>query len=845
MSLIYHENAVFISWLVLGLIMKRSLFIVLIMTLAPFSIVSMNAQASQNLVYSGDTQSGSSYVFFERMPDNTLLTVDNTGIISQQTISQGLLTPIWSYATNITSNGASIDDGKQLLAICYDQGFMRFSLSSKSVVSYYNISSTPDSIDWDSSGDIWVSYNTGQRKAVQYDNTGPTGITTDVISSGFLDFTILSDDTIAFAAMDSQTHIYSQNGDFIRKLTQPTTYLTQIFQDSNDRLLVGTSNGYLHSYDTTSWSHSSTYMGVSKLITHISEMDANNYFVGTSDGTVLIVDMLSLSVTQTLTGASGEIEGAYREFGGQISVMSTIGESHNIYYFDLDSDSDGVSDSVDVFPTDPTQTTDSDDDGYGDNASGNNGDAFPNEPSQNADTDGDGYGDNSQGFQGDLFIDNAEQWQDSDGDGYGDNSMGLNGDKFPNEPTQWNDTDGDGYGDNPNGFQPDGCPQINAFSTMDRFGCPDSDFDMYSDPDSSWTIADGADALPNDRTQWEDRDGDGYGENPAPATKPDVCPTINGNSTKAWQLDPESATGFSEITYYGCLDSDGDSWEDASDAFPNNPDEWFDGDDDGVGTNADFDDTTGLIKTEQEYCMLVLDDESDVCEGWRDSDYQEYLSRDKPANESDLTYGAWVASKDAGLLDEGEDDELSDMIKQVATIGVIIIAVASVVVLLVSFIAKKRKINQLVKRYGVPFQPEDTTATQEALEGSAGLSATGGIDSDDSWDDEIDELNFERNQQDDDVESVQAQPQISADELYSSSEDMDSIAGIDIQPSDASQEEASAMLEDKQSEPSVSEAVEQKPSQAPPLPASGLPEGWTMEQWHWYGHEWLSKYGDS
>ena len=63
MSLIYHENAVFISWLVLGLIMKRSLFIVLIMALAPFSIVSMNAQASQNLVYSGDTQNGNAYIF--------------------------------------------------------------------------------------------------------------------------------------------------------------------------------------------------------------------------------------------------------------------------------------------------------------------------------------------------------------------------------------------------------------------------------------------------------------------------------------------------------------------------------------------------------------------------------------------------------------------------------------------------------------------------------------------------------------------------------------------------------------------------------------------------------------
>ena len=122
--------------------------------------------------------------------------------------------------------------------------------------------------------------------------------------------------------MDSQTHIYSQNGDLIRKLTQPTSYLTKIFQDSNDRLLVGTSTGYLHSYDTTSWAHSSAYMGVSKLITYIAEMDANNYFVGTSDGTVLIVDMLSLSVAKTLTGASGDIEGAYREFGGQISVMS-------------------------------------------------------------------------------------------------------------------------------------------------------------------------------------------------------------------------------------------------------------------------------------------------------------------------------------------------------------------------------------------------------------------------------------------------------------------------------------------------------------------------------------------
>ena len=36
----------------------------------------------------------------------------------------------------------------------------------------------------------------------------------------------------------------------------------------------------------------------------------------------------------------------------------------------------------------------------------------------------------------------------------------------------------------------------------------------------------------------------------------------------------------------------------------------------------------------------------------------------------------------------------------------------------------------------------------------------------------------------------------------------------------------------------------EKPLIAPPVPESGLPEGWTMEQWEWYGHEWLAKYGE-
>ena len=35
--------------------------------------------------------------------------------------------------------------------------------------------------------------------------------------------------------------------------------------------------------------------------------------------------------------------------------------------------------------------------------------------------------------------------------------------------------------------------------------------------------------------------------------------------------------------------------------------------------------------------------------------------------------------------------------------------------------------------------------------------------------------------------------------------------------------------------------VVDSPSEGPPLPKSGLPEGWTMDQWKWYGQEWLDK----
>ena len=806
---------------------------IFILLLLPFSTYSTNVNAESTLVFSGVTDSSSVIVYYEVLPDNSLLTVTKNGEISQQTLSQGEFNSIWTYQTNLTMTSARLDSGQQLLAASYDSGLLVFSMSSKQIVYQHNISTTPDDIDWDNEGNVWVAYYTGSRKAFEYNQLGATGFQTGMVASGFLAFEVLENNQITFSAMDSDTHVYDQNGGLISKLTQSNTYLTYSYQDFDEDLIVGTSGGMLYRYNTTTWTSTSLNLGVSQKISSIANYDANSYFVGTEDGEVFIVGKSPFTITESFS-TEGEVTGGYREFGGQICVFISSTSSTSVSYFDLDSDLDGVPDSTDSYPTDPTQSVDSDGDGYGDNLSGVNGDQFPNDATQYVDSDGDGYGDNPLGNDGDLFPQNPDQWQDSDGDGYGNNVEGLEGDIFPNDPTQWNDTDGDNYGDNPSpAYQPDGCPEVSGFSTKDRFGCLDSDFDKYSDPSPEWTISQGADALPNDITQWIDRDGDGYGEN-LTGNNPDSCPLIFGTSMYTWQADLTSASGYSQTSMFGCLDTDGDRWADSSDAFPNDPLEWFDEDGDNVGSNSDYDDTEILVSTEQQYCMQAIDNQSNICQGWRDSGYQDYLSRDKQPGEADLSYKSWIVSSDAGLLSDDEEEGLGEIIKQVSIIGGVLFVALSATILLISFIAKKRKINQMIKRYGVPFEPEEVTANDEALEGSAGLSASGGIESDDSWDDEVEEMSFSQESTEEGLESTS---EVSAEEIYDQDNSLEDIAGIDITAEETSVEEVSAMLGEEE------QTYEEKPNNAPPVPESGLPEGWTMEQWEWYGHEWIAKNG--
>ena len=228
-------------------------------------------------------------------------------------------------------------------------------------------------------------------------------------------------------------------------------------------------------------------------------------------------------------------------------------------------------------------------------------------PSQYRDTDGDGYGDNLNGFEGDVCMNsNAEEvesgWisrfdrlgcRDVDKDGYSDptddwiaHPQGF-ADAFPNDSSQWYDTDNDGFGDNMEYFdgqawrlayRGDGCKTTYGLSTFDRWGCPDSDEDGWSDPTPYWLASPGGtgDAWPEDPTQWHDRDGDGRGDNPS-GTTADVCPSQPGTS-----VGPSSGGDR-----WGCPDTDGDGWSNLGDAFIHEPTQWRDSDGDGYGDEVD------------------------------------------------------------------------------------------------------------------------------------------------------------------------------------------------------------------------------------------------------------------
>ena len=803
--------------------MKRFLVVLIAALMLPVAtVIPLVSASNSTLVDAGYTQQTQpSFVYWKQMYDGSILTVDDVGNVSVNSFVNGYLIPQWQINLNVSTNGARLDAAQQLAVICHDSGVYIVHMDLQ--IANRNISTTDavNDADWDDEGDLWLAYYAGRRRAEEYDSEGLTGVISPQIQTGFSAFEILSDGRIVIGAYDKKVHVSSNEGVALTNLAESSAIVNVVMEDHDGNLLVGTANGKLYRYDTTTWAVETLSLSHGSSIVSLEEYDNSTYHVGTQNGKLTQVDVTGFTEGDTYA-SSGKVIGSKEAFTGEIYIVTSSPTTSKIRLYDLDTDGDGITDQIDAFPMEFTQWADADGDGYGDNPNGYLGDMFPTEPSQWADADADGYGDNADGVNGDAFPSNNEQWSDSDGDGYGDNANGLEGDKFKNEQTQWYDSDQDGFGDNPNGITPDACPNTNGFSKQDRFGCLDSDLDGYSNPSADWTVAQGADALPQQSTQWRDGDGDGYGDNITGAS-PDDCNWKAGNSTKAWIVNTSSAIGYIEVSSYGCEDSDGDGWVDVTESqnMENDPNEYFDGDNDGVGSNTDYDDTRPLVQTEEDHCMLNFDDISLPCQGWRNAEYQTYLTRDKAESDSDLSFAAWNASKNAGLLDTNEVD--SDTVKQVVMWGGGAFVLLSVVILIVGLIMKRRKTSSLVKMYGVPYIPEENkSAENEALEGTAGLSAQGGIESDSAWDDDVASLDFTIGQDDLAEEDTESNT-IDAASLYGEEDSLEAIAGIETPA------------------PTPAPEVVETPSEGPPLPKSGLPDGWTMDQWKWYGQEWLDK----
>ena len=793
--------------------MRTVATIVLCLLLLP--IVAPVLSASASLIDAGQTeQINEKVVAWQQLSDGKVLMVTGSGTLSVNTFESGMHTPVWSLDLNITAKSARVDSGENLVSVSHNSGVVIIQMTQQIITQYINTSNPVDAVDWDNDGDIWIGYFPGQRRAEEWSGGLPSGIVTDSHSGGMTSMIVTSDGHILTGGYDNRVKVHDNTGTLVQQLTDMTSAVNTLELDAQGRLLVGTAGGDLFRYNLSDYTYEMLSISSNPQLVYIEQMDFASYHVGTQSGEIIVVDVQTFQEGD-MYDSSGKVIASLKGANGEVYIISGFTSSTRVRLYDIDSDGDGVTDALDAFPTNPSESLDTDGDGVGDNS-----DEFPTIPDESVDSDGDGVGDNS-----DMFPSNPDQTIDSDGDGYGDNSDGQDGDLYPTDSSQWADTDRDGYGDNPQGTLADGCPLVNGFSTQDRYGCPDGDLDGYSDPDQNWTAQQGADALPDMNSQWTDGDGDGYGDN-ATGAMPDKCPTKPGTSTKAWLPDPEDPLQNTELESFGCEDKDGDGWADGSESkdMDLDPNEYLDIDRDGTGSNSDYNDNDARIQTIQDHCNLDFTDVRDVCLGWRTPAYVQYVADSVAANQTAVSYSSWNTTSDSTTTDEAwyETDAMNDAL----VYGGGLFGILTLVILIIGILASRRKSTQTQKTYGAAGLPT-SAAMDEALEGTAGSSAFGGVESDSLWEEDVKPLNLEEQEKEEKV--VESSRGVSAEELFSDEESIESIATLGESTPEPEPE---------------SSPVTEEPQEAPPLPEGGLPEGWTMDQWKWYGHEYLAKMGN-
>ena len=709
------------------------------------------------------------------------------------------------------TNVAKADPSNSLIGIGTDEGIVIINLATMSIIENVTTEFPVSALAWDIDGDLWIGMIGGSRNALEYRAGAATGQSTQSHSIGITDITVLSDGRIATSGNDEIIIIDDLSGNPGITLTDHDDRVLKLATDSSGRLLSSSADGVLIRHSPSdSWSTEIISTSSNNRISYLN-IEGEEIHIGGDSGKYHSINGTSFSIEEEFS-IGGQIRGAHRGVRGELYLIASLTSSTNIRLFDIDSDDDGVVDSQDSFPNDASETEDSDIDGVGDNA-----DAFPDDPSETIDSDNDGVGDNSDEFPNDV-----NETLDGDDDGIGDNA-----DPFPEDGTQWADDDNDGLGDNPAGSNPDDCPGINGGSQHDRQGCVDSDGDGWSDADESWPVSPNgsADTFPSDRTQWADSDNDGYGDDPV-GYRGDACPTQPGESRYALVPVVSNITGaitdWIKIDQFGCPDGDADGYADHGDHLPEDEGEYLDMDGDGLGAKNDFDDKDASVKTEEDWCHSNPSDKSNYCVGLLDEEYQAYVAKTEAEGDAVWGYYSWRSNKESG--EKSEDTKESSMdsrIEEALTYGGMAFVGLVALLLIFNGIMKIGRKRSFTKSFGGDgFSPNASLAELAAHEAGESFEGIGGVVEQENWGDEVESMEFQTTPSLDSMDDVAGE---SAGMDYSVDENFESMAGLPSQP-----------VQQAESSPTT-------PTQAPPIPASGLPPGWTEEQWKWYGHEWLAK----
>lgn len=805
------------------------------------------------------------------LSNGDILYANASAIVSVWNSSWGGYTEIITIDADVPSASvAAYDPVANVVALGHDNGVEVVSLDYEDVL--YSINSgtggSVEALVFDAEGDIWITQR-NFKSSSEWTLSSATGAETSPHGNLITGVAITDSGQIATSGRDKDVRIHELDGSHNQTLTNSQYPIVGLATNADGSILYSmTDNCKLLMHNTSDWLYLGTItMCSSGMVRSFDLIDDKRLMVGTVAGRAFSIELATHTLSQQYFDVTGEVVGFIPSNGDGVLVLTAFDSISYISLLDIDSDDDGTVDGLDAFPNDSTQHTDTDGDGYGDNMNGNNSDAFPSDSTQWLDSDGDGRGDNLTGNNADAFPFNSDQYADSDGDGYGDYPHGQDGDQFPSDPTQWVDSDWDGYGDNqdPGATDSDACPNQGGDSTEDRLGCQDTDGDGWSDPGNGEDAhpSGNADAFPNEATQWRDTDGDGFGDNIS-GYRGDACAALPGVSTRAVLYDAVEGR-YSWIYRYGCVDSDGDGYDDTTESsygqctFVGNSTEWIDHDRDCVGSNTDYNDTDPSVKTLEDHCAILLNQNQSACSYLREGNVDGNTSEVDGSGDEQQVQSALDAAKEFALIAVG----------MIVVIGAALLLLVGVM-RLIGKASKSRKPD-------AQYTHQDATKELDAWETGEKFKSRGGVVDQKGWEDEP--LAEQESVEDDDevVDSDEEMPIEAVDPDYGAGEDIDEMAGTtEVAEIHVLGEETMTVAELKDAlkarglkvsgnkaelierlnsdsqpvaeaaaPPSPQPEAQTAPSEAPPLPPGGLPEGWTMDQWRWYGHQWLERNADS